>query len=89
MIVTQTVHVPDDAPGVYHIPGVHNTQVTLCGFVDVMNDSVDAEEHPCNCPACIAAFKKIKSMKFPRYYFTDAAVTEEPPPRVRRMDRKG
>lgn len=60
-----------EEPGVYHIPGVHNTQQTLCGYVDAAG-AVEhfAEEHPCNCGACKDAYKKIKALRFPKGYFT-------------------
>jgi len=86
-MVTQTVTV-DDTPGVYHIPGVHNMQVTLCGFVDTTNNSVDAAKHPCNCVACISAFKKIKALRFPRYYFTDERPPTRPAPVAPRPMRR-
>ncbi|MDR9836860.1 MULTISPECIES: hypothetical protein [Herbaspirillum] len=64
-----TVEVQDE-PGVYHIPGVHNLQNTLCGFVDVSwSADRDAEEFPCNCEKCIDALAKIKALRFPKYYF--------------------
>ena len=61
---------PEDTPGVYHIPGVHNMQITLCGFVDVDHDFHDYEDHPCNCAVCEQALKKIKALRFPKGYFS-------------------
>lgn len=69
-ITISTIEVEDE-PGVYHIPGVHNMQNTLCGFVDTMCETRDAEEFPCNCQSCIEALAKIKALRFPKYYFAD------------------
>lgn len=56
--------------GVYHIPGVHNMQNTLCGWVDVTDTEFDFKDHPCNCLECITALKKIKGLRFPKGYFS-------------------
>ena len=69
---TETVETPTETPGVFHIPGVHNMQNTLCGFVDVINQSHDYRDHPVNCRACIDALKAIQALRFPGGYF-DAA----------------
>jgi hypothetical protein len=70
MRYTYTVHVPVEQPGVYHIPGVHNCQLTLCGFVDIARaEEAPAREHPCNCGTCIDALKRIQEMRFPKGYF--------------------
>ncbi len=65
---TETVET-EDTPGEYHIPGVHNMQITLCGFVDVDYETHDYNEHPCNCFECEKALKKIKALRFPKGYF--------------------
>lgn len=68
-VTSHTVEV-DDEPGVYHIPGVHNMQMTLCGFVDCSNQKDhDADTHPCNCIKCIDALRKIKALRFCKNYF--------------------
>lgn len=67
---TTTIEVTGEDPGVYHIPGQHNMQQTLCGFVDCsFTESHDAEDHPCNCKDCISALKKIQALRFPAGYF--------------------
>jgi hypothetical protein len=68
--VDTTIEITSQERGVYHIPGVHNTQQTLCGYVDCYGDKRhDAAEHPCNCQHCIDALNKIKAMRFPKHYF--------------------
>lgn len=57
--------------GEYHIPGVHNMQATLCGFVDVSTRKHDSDTHPVNCLECISALKKIRALKFPKNYFAE------------------
>lgn len=71
---TLTVEVTSEQPGMYHIPGQHNMQQTLCGYVDCFGaEDRDAERFPCNCIACIDALKKIKALRFPSHYFADAS----------------
>lgn len=60
-----------EQPGVYCIPGVHNSQVTLCGFVDVPYTTHEAADHPCNCVNCIDALRKIQRMRFTQGYFAN------------------
>ena len=70
MKVTDTIEIEGEEHGVYHIPGVHNMQQTLCGFVDASGYRIHNSEHnPCNCRKCIEALTKIKSMRFPKDYF--------------------
>ena len=68
--IDTTVEITDDDPGRYHIPGVHNGQQTLCGWVDT-SGAVDHNciDHQCNCGSCIKAWMDIKAMKFSQYYF--------------------
>lgn len=54
-----------------HIPGVHNMQTTLCGYVDVIYREVSAVEYPCDCKQCIDALKRIKALRFPKGYFAE------------------
>jgi hypothetical protein len=69
-----TVEVASELPGIYHIPGQHNMQQTLCGYVDCAGaEDRDAEEYPCNCGACIGALKSIKALRFPSHYFAKTA----------------
>ena len=60
-----------ERPGVYCIPGVHNSQITLCGFVDVQYTEHEASDHPCNCEDCIDALQRIKRLRFCRGYFSN------------------
>ena len=70
MKVSDTIEIVSEAPGVYHIPGVHNTQQTICGYVDCAGvETHDATDHPCNCEPCIEAVEKIKSLRFKKGYF--------------------
>ena len=71
-MITDTIEVVGEngQEGTYHIPGVHNMQNTLCGFVDVMTDEHDCEEHPCNCVACMDALNKIRKLRFPNNYWS-------------------
>lgn len=72
--VNNTVEVTSEERGVYHIPGVHNMQQTLCGYVDCFGvERHDAKDHPCNCRGCIDALNDIKAMRFPKHYFTSTA----------------
>jgi hypothetical protein len=65
-----TQEIANDQPGVYHIPGVHNGQQTLCGWVDASGSTEHrASDHPCNCSPCIDAYRKIKALTFPSGYF--------------------
>lgn len=65
-----TVLIPNEDPDVYHIPGVHNTQMTLCGWVDASSqECCNYVDHPVNCKSCVDAYKQIKAMKFPKDYF--------------------
>jgi hypothetical protein len=74
--VNTTVEVTGEERGVYHIPGVHNMQQTLCGYVDCSGvEDHDAEDHPCNCRGCIDALRDIKAMRFPKHYFADERAT--------------
>lgn len=61
-----------NVPGVdeYHIPGVHNMQVTLCGWIDVNSKEFDYKKFPCNCFACKDALEKIRELRFPKGYFS-------------------
>lgn len=66
---TTTIEVGEDK-GVHHIPGVHNMQITLCGFVDVGTYTEhDYINYPCNCCGCQTALRKIQALKFPEFYF--------------------
>lgn len=56
---------------IYHIPGIHNMQQTLCGWVDVPYEQHHYSEHPVNCRQCIDAYKEIKALKFPKCYFEE------------------
>lgn len=68
--VTTTTEITSEQPGVYHIPGVHNMQQTLCGYVDCAGaEDHDAADHPCNCVSCIDALAAIKALRFPKGYF--------------------
>lgn len=69
MKVTQTIRITQEGDDAWHIPGVHNTQQTLCGYVDCMYEASDFESNPVNCYACIDALKKIKALRFPKGYF--------------------
>jgi len=69
MMVESQTYETDEEPGKYCIPGVHNSQITLCGFVDVGYTAHEAEDHPCNCEDCIAALKAIRRLRFSRGYF--------------------
>lgn len=65
---TTTIEVHDE-PGIYHISGVLSTTATLCGYVDVLHDEIDSNEHQCNCGLCISTLKEIKKMRFKKGYF--------------------
>lgn len=70
--VTITTEIVSEQPGVYHIPGVHNMQQTLCGYVDCAGaEDHNAAAHPCNCGSCIDALNAIKALRFPKHYFED------------------
>jgi hypothetical protein len=69
-MITETIEVHEpNQNNIYHIPGVHNMQNTLCGFVDVVTDEHDYEDHPCNCEPCIDALKKTRKLRFPKDYW--------------------
>jgi hypothetical protein len=70
MKVTKTYQVQGEGDDAWHIPGVHNSQLTLCGFVDVSYEEADFTDHPCDCSGCIKALKKIQALRFPKGYFT-------------------
>ena len=65
----------DDAR--FHIPGAHNMQQTLCGYVDAGYQQRFYKDSPVNCTACIDALKKIRAMKFPQKYFKPAKKKSE------------
>ncbi len=54
---TQTYQVLEN-PGIYCIPGVHNTQLTLCGFVDTVYTTHDAKDHLCILFCCFTKNQK-------------------------------
>jgi pyrrolidone-carboxylate peptidase len=60
-----------ERPGRYCIPGVHNSQLTLCGFVDVPYTAHEATDHPCNCVDCMDALTAIRRLRFARNYFAN------------------
>jgi len=69
-----TVEVTSELPGTYHVPGQHNMQQTLFGYVDCAGaEDRDAEEYPCNCTACVDALNTIKALRFPAHYFAKAS----------------
>jgi hypothetical protein len=68
--VGKTTEITSEQPGVYHIPGVHNMQQTLCGYIDCGGQvDHDAADHPCNCKSCFDALNAIKALRFSKDYF--------------------
>jgi hypothetical protein len=68
MKITETIQCSEQT-GIFHIPGVHNSQTTLCGFVDVPHDALDATRFKMNCKSCRQALLRIQALSFPRGYF--------------------
>lgn len=48
-----------------HLPSPVSTVLTLCGFVDVEYETLDATEHPPTCLTCMAAAREIRNMRLP------------------------